>query len=100
MALEADDSDPSPSTSASTPTKKTPQTALALLASLRPHILAILNGDESVKVTLNEMGWFPEGRGNGKDKNVLFFGPGSVEDHKLWAISGNYLRFAVFSGTS
>lgn len=81
MALEADNSDPSPST---TPTKKTPQTALALLASLRPHILDILNGDEGVKVTLNEMGWFPEG---GKGKNVLFFGPGSVEDQKLWAVS-------------
>ncbi|KIK05289.1 hypothetical protein K443DRAFT_91599 [Laccaria amethystina LaAM-08-1] len=87
MALEADDSDPRPSASTSIPTKKTPQTALALLASLRPHILNILNRDESVKVTLNEMGWFPEGRGNGQGKNVLFIGPGSVEGQKLWAVS-------------
>ncbi|EDR11405.1 uncharacterized protein LACBIDRAFT_323967 [Laccaria bicolor S238N-H82] len=62
MALEDDNSDPSPST----PTKKTPQNALALLASLRPYISDILNGDEGEKLTLNEMGWFPEGRGTAR----------------------------------
>ena len=98
MALEADDSDLSQSTS--TPTKKTPRTALALLASLRPHILNILNGDKSVKVTLDEMGWFPEGRGKGKGKNVLFFGPGSVEDQKLWAVSSKCFHFTALLGTS
>lgn len=90
MALEEDLLATSSASSAST-TVGTVTTALALLTSLRPRILAFL-GTQPLRIALEVLDIMRPHRSAATNAHIMFIGPGENEGNKrLRAVCGAYL---------
>lgn len=93
MSLEEDSLNLSPASSATTTagTQKTVNTALALLTSLRPRILAFL-GTQPLRIALEVLDIMRPHRIGATNAHIMFIGPGENEGNKrLRAVCGAYL---------
>lgn len=91
MSLEEDTAEISPALPSPAATSEAPRTlstALALLASLRPHILAVMGG-QPLRVPLELLDTMRPYRGGTRKAHVMFVGPvESEENRRLRAVCG------------
>lgn len=81
MSLEEDSPELSPASSATTTagTRKTVSTAVALLASLRPRVLAFLD-NQPLRIPLEVLDIMQPYRGGARNAHVMFVGPDESEE--------------------
>lgn len=102
MPLEEDSPDLSSASSAATTTgtQKTVSTALALLTSLRPRVLAILD-NQPLRIPLEVLDIMQPHRGGARNAHVMFVGPEESEEsegnRRLRAVCGAWSMLPNFT---